>query len=298
MIMSHAVTMPALSDTMGAGRLVKWIKKPGDQISKGDVIAEVETDKAVMDVEAFQDGYLSGPLVAEGTEAPIGEIIGYIADKPDEIRSDEASVSTAPLSVAANDKASASIAAAAQSQVSAVLAASLGSPRSSLARRSRLEPSPPPVPASNTPTSHQDAPIPTDFRTSAAIHRSSQTAGIREKIMSKNFPARRQELQGLLVTLGREIPGPMAEFSDLHKAARAEGALSSKVKELIALSIAVAQRCDSCIAFHVHDALAAGATRPEVLEALGVAVMMGGGPATMYACDALAALEQFDVEQK
>ena len=61
---SHAgsITMPALSDTMGAGRLVKWTKKSGDKIKKGDVIAEVETDKAVMEVEAFQDGYLGGPL--------------------------------------------------------------------------------------------------------------------------------------------------------------------------------------------------------------------------------------------
>ena len=83
--MSHAVTMPALSDTMGAGRLVKWTKKTGDKISKGDVIAEVETDKAVMEVEAFQDGYLSGPLAAEGTEAPVGGIIGYIADRADQV---------------------------------------------------------------------------------------------------------------------------------------------------------------------------------------------------------------------
>ena len=54
----------------------------------------------------------------------------------------------------------------------------------------------------------------------------------------------------------------------------------------------------SCIAFHVHDALAAGATRAEILETLGVAVMMGGGPAAMYACDAFAALEQFESAQK
>ena len=79
--MSHAITMPALSDTMSNGRLVKWTKKPGDAIKKGDVIAEIETDKAVMDVEAFEDGYLSGPLTAEGTEVPVGEVIGYIADR-------------------------------------------------------------------------------------------------------------------------------------------------------------------------------------------------------------------------
>ena len=80
--MSEPITMPALSDTMSNGRLVKWVKKLGDVIKKGDTIAEVETDKAVMEVEAFHDGYLAGPLAAEGTEMPVGKIIGYIADSP------------------------------------------------------------------------------------------------------------------------------------------------------------------------------------------------------------------------
>ena len=87
--MPGVITMPALSDTMGAGRLVKWTKKTGDKIKKGDLIAEVETDKAVMDVEAFQDGYLSGPLADEGTEAPVGQIIGYIADSLNDVRTVE-----------------------------------------------------------------------------------------------------------------------------------------------------------------------------------------------------------------
>ena len=80
--MSEPITMPALSDTMSNGRLVKWVKKLGDTIKKGDTIAEVETDKAVMEVEAFHDGYLAGPLAAEGSEMPVGKIIGYIADSP------------------------------------------------------------------------------------------------------------------------------------------------------------------------------------------------------------------------
>ena len=82
--MSEPITMPALSDTMSNGRLVKWVKKLGDAIKKGDTIAEVETDKAVMEVEAFHDGYLAGPLAAEGTEMPVGKVIGYIADSPGE----------------------------------------------------------------------------------------------------------------------------------------------------------------------------------------------------------------------
>jgi pyruvate dehydrogenase E2 component (dihydrolipoamide acetyltransferase) len=82
--MSEPITMPALSDTMNSGHLVRWLKKPGDAIKKGDTIAEVETDKAIMEVEAFHDGYLAGPLAAEGTDMPVGKIIGYIADHPGE----------------------------------------------------------------------------------------------------------------------------------------------------------------------------------------------------------------------
>lgn len=124
--MSHGVTMPALSDTMGAGRLVKWTKKPGDKISKGDVIAEVETDKAVMEVEAFQDGYLSGPLAAEGTEAPVGEIIGYIADRADEVAAPKVAAETA-VTPAGNGAAPPSPKQA--GSISAVLAASIVTPR-------------------------------------------------------------------------------------------------------------------------------------------------------------------------
>jgi AhpD family alkylhydroperoxidase len=116
--------------------------------------------------------------------------------------------------------------------------------------------------------------------------------------MSTNFPARHSELQGLMLRLGREIPGPLGGFANLHKAAVSAGVLDAKTKELMALAIAVALHCESCIAYHVHDALKAGATRAEVLETLGVAVMMGGGPAAMYACDAFTALEQFESERK
>src|ERR1039458_1445853 len=80
--MSEPITMQTLSDTMNSGRLVKWVMKLGDPIKKGDTIAEVETDKAVMEVTAFHDGYLAGPLALEGTEMPVGQIIGYIADSP------------------------------------------------------------------------------------------------------------------------------------------------------------------------------------------------------------------------
>lgn len=138
--MSQAITMPALSDTMSNGRLVKWVKKSGDKINKGDVIAEVETDKAVMEVEAFQDGYLSGPLAAEGTEAAVGQTIGYIADNNlAEISSAAAAAVEAPGLNAGNGNAAATPAVE-RSAVSPVLAASMAA----------LRPSPRPGPPPST----------------------------------------------------------------------------------------------------------------------------------------------------
>ena len=74
----------------------------------------------------------------------------------------------------------------------------------------------------------------------------------------------------------------------------AGGALSAKFKELITLAISITSRCEGCIAVHVRGALRAGATRQEILETIGVAVYMGGGPAMVYGCSAYEALGQFE----
>ena len=102
-----------------------------------------------------------------------------------------------------------------------------------------------------------------------------------------------KHLEERLEQLGHELPGPMTGFSRLHKKAVEDGALSARTKELMALAVSIAVHCEGCIAYHVHDALAASATRQELLETIGVAVMMGGGPALMYAAHALDAVEQF-----
>src|ERR1035441_7224345 len=87
----------------------------------------------------------------------------------------------------------------------------------------------------------------------------------------------------------------MKAFSGLAQAALAPKALDWKTKELIALGIAVAIRCDDCIGFHVRAALEQGASRDEVMETLGMAVYMGAGPSSvMYASHALDAFEQFN----
>lgn len=83
----------------------------------------------------------------------------------------------------------------------------------------------------------------------------------------------------------------MAGFGQLARAAITDGALSAKHKELVALAIAVTQRCSGCIGFHVKALVRLGCTRAELEEMLSVCVYMGGGPALMYAAEAIAAWE-------
>jgi dihydrolipoamide dehydrogenase len=87
--MPSEITMPQLSDTMTEGTLIKWNKKEGDKVSAGDQVAEVETDKANMPMEAFESGTLAALLVKEGDKIPVGGVLGVIAtsgEKPAEIK--------------------------------------------------------------------------------------------------------------------------------------------------------------------------------------------------------------------
>ncbi|MEZ4870653.1 MAG: carboxymuconolactone decarboxylase family protein [Bdellovibrionales bacterium] len=112
----------------------------------------------------------------------------------------------------------------------------------------------------------------------------------------KNFPAQYKELNTWMEKLGAAIPGPMTGFGQLHEKSIATGALDSKTKELIALGIAITVRCDGCIAYHVHDALAAGATPEEIAETIAVSILMGGGPSVVYGIEAMQAVEQYKNE--
>jgi AhpD family alkylhydroperoxidase len=87
-------------------------------------------------------------------------------------------------------------------------------------------------------------------------------------------------------------PDTLKGFNLMHHQAMAEGALDARSKELIAVALSVASRCDPCIAFHVPAALRHGATREQVMETLAVAVMMGGGPSLMYAARVIEALDE------
>lgn len=108
-----------------------------------------------------------------------------------------------------------------------------------------------------------------------------------------NYPELRGSIIDRMADLTAQIPDTMAAFSGLHRSGTGSAALDTKTKELMALAIAVAQRCDGCIAFHTHDALKAGATEQEIAETLGVAIVMGGGPSMVYATNAMTALQEF-----
>jgi AhpD family alkylhydroperoxidase len=110
----------------------------------------------------------------------------------------------------------------------------------------------------------------------------------------ESHPENYHRLQSLSVKLSSELPNTMKGFGQLYRHSLDNGALPKKIKELMALSISIISPCVGCIAYHVHDALRAGATREEVLETIGVAVMMGGGPGLVYGCEALEALTQFE----
>jgi AhpD family alkylhydroperoxidase len=110
--------------------------------------------------------------------------------------------------------------------------------------------------------------------------------------MSHDWPALAKELSGQLGQLRGGIPDVMKGFSALAKAAGAPGALDAKTKELVAMGIAIAARCDGCIAFHTKTAMELGTTREELMEVAGMGVYMGGGPSLMYAALALQAYDQ------
>ncbi|MDE0546336.1 carboxymuconolactone decarboxylase family protein [Microbacterium sp. C7(2022)] len=111
--------------------------------------------------------------------------------------------------------------------------------------------------------------------------------------MSKNFVEIEANVMKGLAGLSAEIPGTINGFATLHKKALEEGALSAATKELMSLAIAIAIRCEGCIACHVKDALKAGATPTQVNETIGVAILMGGGPSIVYGGEAQLALSQF-----
>ena len=95
---THDIFMPALSSTMTEGKIVEWLKKPGDKVGRGESVLVVESDKADMDVESFHDGFLASIVMPAGSSAPVGETIGLIVETVDEIEAAKANAPSSPQS--------------------------------------------------------------------------------------------------------------------------------------------------------------------------------------------------------
>ena len=110
--------------------------------------------------------------------------------------------------------------------------------------------------------------------------------------MSKSFLDLEQGYIAHSRSLHKDGGAPLKAFRDLVQAAGTDGALSHKQKELIALAISIAIRCEGCIVFHTRAGVKLGVTRAEMLEMLAVAIEMGGGPSAVYGAQALACYDQ------
>ena len=112
--------------------------------------------------------------------------------------------------------------------------------------------------------------------------------------MSKSFAVITSDVNKGLMKLRTAVPEAMKGFGQLSQAAMAEGTLSALYKELTALAIGVASRCDACIGFHVKALIKLGVTREQLMETLAICVYMGGGPTLMYAAEAVRAYDEFE----
>lgn len=111
--------------------------------------------------------------------------------------------------------------------------------------------------------------------------------------MPEKFTHITKDISSQLAKMRKEMPEVMNGFSALAQAASKEGVLNKKTKELIAMALAVANHCPGCIGFHSQALVKLETSREELLETLGMAVYMGGGPSLMYAAEALEAFEEF-----
>jgi pyruvate dehydrogenase E2 component (dihydrolipoamide acetyltransferase) len=98
--MTIDITMPRLSDTMEKGTVIKWHVGPGDEVTAGDVIADIETDKATMEMQSFDDGILSSIVVDEGVSVDIGTVLAVLAEEGEEVAATPASAGSEPIAAA------------------------------------------------------------------------------------------------------------------------------------------------------------------------------------------------------
>ena len=100
--MAEELTMPRLSDTMEEGTIGRWLKREGESFQQGEVIAEIETDKATMDFQAYEDGTLLRILVGDGESAPLGAPIAVVGAEGEDVPERVAAPASAPAAAGGN----------------------------------------------------------------------------------------------------------------------------------------------------------------------------------------------------
>jgi len=112
--------------------------------------------------------------------------------------------------------------------------------------------------------------------------------------MSDKFNQLTKNISAQLMKMNKDMPDVMSSFHALSKASTKDGVLDKKTKELMAMALAVANHCQGCVGFHAQALVKLGATKPELMETLAMAVYMGGGPSLMYAAEAIEAFDEFN----
>jgi len=113
-----------------------------------------------------------------------------------------------------------------------------------------------------------------------------------------NYENTANDVRKEALELYKAAPDVMRSFQGLMSAVGKEGALSVKTKELMALGIAISSKCEGCLVFHVQNAIRHGAIRAEIIDTIGVAIEMGGGPSTVYGGKALAVFDELSAKAK
>jgi pyruvate dehydrogenase E2 component (dihydrolipoamide acetyltransferase) len=223
--MPITLTMPRLSDTMEAGTVIKWNVKEGDKVRSGDVIADIETDKATMEMQCFDDGTIAKILIEPGKQVKVGTTIAVIAGKNEDVKS-----------VAANAGSAASAAPAAKPAPTAVATPTAAPAAVAAAPVVGATLAPVPAAVSASDEIHVDAPGGGRLRVSPVARRMAEDAGIDLASVHGSGPSGRiikRDIQALLGAAGENAAGaqtaasiPTTAALALPKAAPAAGALA------------------------------------------------------------------------
>jgi pyruvate dehydrogenase E2 component (dihydrolipoamide acetyltransferase) len=210
---SHEIFMPALSSTMTEGKIVEWLKKPGDRVERGESVLVVESDKADMDVESFNAGFLAAVLMPAGGTAPVGETIGLVVDTEAEIAEVQAKTPTPAAPAAAPAPATPPVPAASPAAAPAPAPAA---------------PAPAPVPAAPLPVIAVAAPAAGGrIVASPRARKLAQQLGVALEALRGSGPHGRIQAEDVLAATGQPVSVPrVAEGSGpaLAAAAAANGA--------------------------------------------------------------------------